>query len=112
RVGREECSAFVFEADPRKRIFLTEQFFRLPPYRFKVKAMRSGSFHFGAHYRAAILIHELSHQVLKTEDIAYVDSQAPFIDLLEDTAGYRLRIRNQQIALQQKVLSYQTDRSQ
>ncbi|WP_122586858.1 dermonecrotic toxin domain-containing protein [Pseudomonas viridiflava] len=112
RVGREDCSAFVFEADPQKRIFLTEQFFRLPAYRFKMKAMRSGSFHFGAHYRAAILIHELSHQVLKTEDIAYVDSQAPFIDLLEDTAGYRLRIRNQQIALQQKVLSYQTDRSQ
>ncbi|WP_025994324.1 dermonecrotic toxin domain-containing protein [Pseudomonas viridiflava] len=112
RGGREECSAFVFEADPRKRIFLTEQFFRLPPYRFKLKAMRSGSFHFGAHYRAAILIHELSHQALKTEDIAYVDSQAPFVDLLEDTAGYRLRIRNQQIALQQKVLSYQTDRSQ
>ncbi|MCQ9473057.1 hypothetical protein NRB15_22175 [Pseudomonas alliivorans] len=111
RIGHDS-SAFIFSTDPMKRIFLTEQFFRLPSYRFKVSAMRSGHFHYGAHYRAAILIHELSHLVLKTEDLAYVDAQAPFADLLEDTAGYRLRLKNAQLALQQKTLSYQTDRSQ
>ncbi|WP_459203206.1 hypothetical protein, partial [Pseudomonas fragariae (ex Marin et al. 2024)] len=58
----------------------------------------------------AILIHELSHMVLKTDDIAYVDSQAPFVDLIEDTPTYRLRIRNELITQQQKTLSYQTDR--
>ncbi|QHF02600.1 hypothetical protein N015_09345 [Pseudomonas asturiensis] len=111
RIGHDSA-AFIFSNDPLKRIFLTEQFFRLPSYRFKVSAMRSGQFHYGAHYRAAILIHELSHLVLKTEDLAYVDAQAPFADLLEDTAGYRLRLKNAQLALQQKTLSYQTDRSQ
>ncbi|MEE5086186.1 DUF6543 domain-containing protein [Pseudomonas alliivorans] len=112
RIGHEDSTAFVFGSDPLKRIFLTEQFFRLPSYRFKVSAMRSGHFHYGAHYRAAILIHELSHLTLNTEDLAYVDAQAPFADLLEDTAGYRLRLKNAQLALQQKALSYQTDRSQ
>lgn len=48
--------------------------------------------------------------VLKTDDIAYVDSQAPFIDLLEDAPTYRLRIRNELIYQQQKTLSFQTDR--
>ncbi|MCF5226024.1 dermonecrotic toxin domain-containing protein [Pseudomonas syringae] len=110
RLGNESSSAFIFEADPSRRVFLTEQFFRLPSYRFKIRVMRSGEFKFGPHYRAAILIHELSHLVLKTDDIAYVDSQAPFVDLLEDAPTYRLRIRNELIAQQQKTLSYQTDR--
>ncbi|WP_057414749.1 dermonecrotic toxin domain-containing protein [Pseudomonas cannabina] len=111
RLGFEASSGFVFEGDPLKRIFLTEQFFRLPSYRLKVSAMRSGEFHFGAHYRGAILIHELSHLTLRTDDIAYLDSQAPFLDLLEDTAGYRMRIKNEQIA-QQKSFGYETDRDQ
>ncbi|MDP5165126.1 dermonecrotic toxin domain-containing protein [Pseudomonas syringae] len=110
RMGNESASAFMFEADPARRIFLTEQFFRLPTYRLKLSAQRAGEFKFPQHYRAAILIHELSHMVLKTDDIAYVDSQAPFIDLLEDAPTYRLRIRNELIYQQQKTLSFQTDR--
>lgn len=110
RQGQETC-AFIFDWDPQKRIFLTEQFFRTPHYRLKLRAQRAANFDFGAHYRACILIHELSHLVLKTEDVAYIDAQAPYVDLLEETPGYRLRLRNQQIALQQKALSYNTDRS-
>jgi len=110
RMGNESASAFIFEADPARRIFLTEQFFRLPTYRLKLSAQRAGEFKFPQHYRAAILIHELSHMVLKTDDIAYVDSQAPFIDLLEDAPTYRLRIRNELIYQQQKTLSFHTDR--
>ncbi|GFM63034.1 hypothetical protein PSCICG_41940 [Pseudomonas cichorii] len=110
--GHEASTAFVFVKDPLKRIFLTEQFFRVPSYRFKVSVIRAGSFNYGDHYRATILIHELSHMVAGTEDIAYVDSYAPFIDLLEDTPGYRLRIKNEQIIQQQKSLSYQTERNQ
>ncbi|MCH5513790.1 dermonecrotic toxin domain-containing protein [Pseudomonas syringae] len=110
RMGNEASSAFIFEADPLRRVFLTEQFFRVPTYRFKLSAIRSGEFKHGPHYRAAILIHELSHMVLKTDDIAYVDSQAPYVDLIEDTPTYRLRIRNELITQQQKTLSYQTDR--
>ncbi|MCF5470016.1 dermonecrotic toxin domain-containing protein [Pseudomonas syringae] len=110
RIGNESASAFIFEADPARRIFLTEQFFRLPTYRLKLSAQRSGEFKFAQHYRGAILIHELSHMVLKTDDMAYVDSQAPFIDLLEDAPAYRLRIRNETVYQQQKTLSFHTDR--
>ena len=112
RLGHEAASAFIFETDSLKRIFLTEQFFRTPVFRLKVRAMRSGSFRVGAHYRAAVLIHELSHLVLNTDDIAYVDAHAPFIDLLEDSSSYRQRLKNEQMTRQQKSLSYQTDRSQ
>jgi hypothetical protein len=111
RRGHEPSSAFTFDHDPARRIFLTERFFRVPVYRLKTHVARSGSFSIAAHYHAAILIHELSHQVLKTEDIAYVDSHAPFLDLLEDTPGHRLRVKNEQIAQQQHMLSYTTDRS-
>ena len=111
RSGHEASSAFTFDHDPHKRIFLTERFFRVPVYRLKTRVTSAGSFSIAAHYHAAILIHELSHQVLKTEDIAYVDSHAPYLDLLEDTPGYRLQVKNEQIAQQQHMLSYTTDRS-
>ncbi|RMT84329.1 dermonecrotic toxin domain-containing protein [Pseudomonas viridiflava] len=112
KLGNEASSAFVFNEDPLKRVFLTEQFFRVPSYRLKLHAQRTSNFRFGAHYRASILIHELSHLALQTDDIAYVDAHAPFIDLLEDAPAYRLRLRNEQLYQQQKTLSYQTDRSE
>ncbi|RMW14851.1 hypothetical protein ALO97_05116, partial [Pseudomonas syringae pv. tagetis] len=110
RTGHEASHAFIFKEDPLRRVFLTEQFFRLPTYRLKLSAIRSGQFKFGPHYRASILIHELSHLVLNADDIAYVDSQAPFIDVLEDAPIYRLHIRNELIYQQQKTLSFHTDR--
>ncbi|SDX22526.1 hypothetical protein SAMN05444064_11613 [Pseudomonas syringae] len=112
RIGHESTSGFVIPADPHQRIFLTELFFHAPEYRFKISAMRSGDFRFGSHYRAAILVHELSHLALDTADIAYVDSQAPYLDLLDDASEHRKKLINQQVTLQQKTLSYNTDRSQ
>lgn len=112
RRGHEPSNAFTFDRDPFKRIYLTERFFRPPVFRLKTRVQRAGSFNYASHYHAAILIHELSHQVLNTDDIAYVDSFAPFLDLLEDTPGYRLRVKTEQVAQQQKILSYNTDRSQ
>ncbi|CAM3284185.1 hypothetical protein BZK31_15095 [Pseudomonas floridensis] len=112
RYGEEMVSAFVLPKDPLKRLYLTEHFFRVPSYRLKLGVLRAGQFKFGDHYRSAILLHELSHLVLDTEDIAYVDGHAPFIDMLEDAPRYRLRVKNEQILKQQKALSYQTDRSQ
>ncbi|MGN2435858.1 dermonecrotic toxin domain-containing protein [Pseudomonas syringae] len=112
RLGSESSSAFIFETDPSRRVFLTEQFFRLPSYRLKVSAVRAGDFRFGPHYRAAILIHELSHLVLKTDDIAYLDSHAPYTDLLNDSSAYRARLRDEQATIQRTALSFSTDRSQ
>ena len=113
RLGSEaRMTAFTVPSDPFKRVFLTERFFRPPVYRLKTRVVRAGSFDMGAHYRAAILLHELSHLTLATEDITYVDAEAPYVDLLEDSSGYRLRVKNEQIAQQQRGLSYNTDRTQ
>lgn len=111
RRWHEPSSAFTFQHDPHNRIFLTEKYFRVPVYRLKTRVARTGSFNLASHYHAAILIHELTHQLLNTEDIAYVDSFAPYLDLLEDTPGHRLQVKNEQVEQQQQVLSYNTDRS-
>jgi hypothetical protein len=72
--------AFVYTDDPGKRIFLTEQFFSLP---WKVEAYATSSNEkLLAHQQAVTLIHELSHQTLKTVDIAYVEAKSPFTRLI------------------------------
>lgn len=111
RRWHEPSTAFTFMQDPQNRIFLTEKFFRVPVYRLKTRVNSLRSFRFATHYQAAVLIHELTHQVLNTEDIAYVGSFAPYFDLLEDTTAYRMQVKNELIEQQQQVLSYNTDRS-
>ena len=111
RPAHHDSTAFVFVYDPMRRIFLTDKFFRLPYYRLKVSAIRTGEFNMGSHHRGTILLHELSHLCLNTEDIAYVDSNAPFFDLMEDTAEFRKRLKDEVVAAQYGTLSYHTDRS-
>ncbi|MEX5574381.1 hypothetical protein Q1J52_15780 [Pseudomonas lijiangensis] len=111
RPAHHDSTAFVFVYDPMRRIFLTDKFFRLPYYRLKVSAVRTGEFNMGSHHRGTILLHELSHLCLNTEDIAYVDSNAPFFDLMEDTAEFRKRLKDEVVAAQYGTLSYHTDRS-
>lgn len=94
KLGSLDTNAFTFIDDPLKRIFLTEQFFFRPPsVRLKSTSLRSGGFNIGMHYRAVILIHEFSHIANGTHDIAYVDSKMPFLDLIDDTGGYRARMK-------------------
>ncbi|WP_268800475.1 dermonecrotic toxin domain-containing protein [Pseudomonas huanghezhanensis] len=80
--GFEYTLGFTVKADPKRRIFLTERFFHAPAFSLASTAQTEG-FEAGAHYRATILIHELSHLALNTQDIAYVESTAPFVDLLQ-----------------------------
>ena len=82
--GAEATLAFVLKNDPQKRIYLTERFFETPPFRLKPVQPGQGGFNVGAHYRAASFLHELSHLVNDTHDIAYVESGAPFRDLLAE----------------------------
>lgn len=72
--------AFVFKQDRRKIIHLTEHFFNpgldvytplLPP-RFNVDS----------HARAVALIHEFSHLFCDSEDLASVESMAPYPHLI------------------------------
>jgi hypothetical protein len=107
----EDVSAFAYPKDPKKRLYLTERFFRDPPVRLKTSVMRASTFHAGIHSRATIMLHELTHLYCETEDIAYLDSSMPFTDLLESTSSYHNRIKNG-IIHHQHGLSYRTPRSE
>lgn len=111
RYGSENPSAFIFSSDPLKRIFLSEVFFSTPFYRLRPPPPGQNSFNIGAHFRAAVLLHELSHVVNGTEDIAYLESCAPFLDLLEGHAGV-YRAFKQAFAKQQNGLSPTTPREE
>lgn len=70
--------------DPRRRIFLTDTFFD-PPSLHGALRHSQRSFDVPSHFRATTLIHELSHIVIGTEDIAYVESSAPYLDMIDAT---------------------------
>lgn len=103
--------AFVMPMDPGRRIFLTERFFYVQRYRLTPQAAAQG-FDQSVHHRAATLIHELSHLVLDTKDIAYLEATAPYPDLLLDNTVANLRVRAQIERANDFGLTHQTNRSQ
>jgi hypothetical protein len=109
RPGYESTMAFVMKTDPKRRIYLTERFFQVPPFRLKSESVMRHRFDVGAHYRAASLIHELAHQVNQAHDIAYVESSAPFPDLLADPVGPEDTFKAELARLQTRSLSHRTD---
>lgn len=78
--------AFVWETDPQKRIFLTEEFYVLPPETILYSDLHRSQNDMFLHHQASSLLHEVSHQVLKTVDIAYMDSFRPLLEQ-HDTLG-------------------------
>jgi hypothetical protein len=66
----------------------------------------------GVHYRAGTLIHELSHLVLDTKDIAYLDAPTPYPDLLQDNTAANLRNRLAIERLHNEGLSHRTPLSE
>jgi hypothetical protein len=108
RLG-SDAVALVDPKDPLDRIYLTEKFFNPRPYSLKPDAE---GFDQHTHFRAATLIHELSHLVLKTEDMAYVESAAPYPDLLQTTPAYKLRIKETLMRTQNGGLSHLTPRDE
>lgn len=111
RLNSRSTTAFTYTHDPLKRVFLSDRFFCTPFVRLKSAQSRRGGFNVGAHYRAVALIHEVSHIASKTEDIVYVDSELPFLDLLEDTGTYRARLKRDQTKNQAR-LSHLTPRDE
>lgn len=84
--GYEWVIAFVDNADPYRRIFLTDMFFNVPRVLRKTLHSSHRSFDVEEHFRATSLIHELSHLVCDTADLAYVESSAPYLDMIDSTA--------------------------
>jgi hypothetical protein len=111
RPSSDRSVAFVMPSDPRRRIFLTDLFFnvrRLPV----TPAAAAQGFDQGVHYRAGTLIHELSHLVLDTKDIAYLDAPTPYPDLLQDNTAANLRNRLAIERLHNEGLSHRTPLSE
>jgi hypothetical protein len=51
-------------------------------------------FRTNVHYRATFLLHELTHQVLSTEDINYLNPGFPYEDLLDDSTPLGSHIKS------------------
>ncbi|MEB0077502.1 hypothetical protein QN386_14845 [Pseudomonas sp. CCI3.2] len=108
RAGYETTVAFTLKEDPLLRIFLTERFFQSSFYHLKVPLAGSASFNATAHARSASVIHEVSHLSNNTFDIAYVESSAPFLDLMADDSPGMVQLKSDVEEMQLRFLSHRT----
>lgn len=98
----DKAVAWIHRWDSHHRLFLSERFFNTL---FETPEALSHSylkptdppFAVNTHYRASFMLHEVSHQVLSTEDINYLNPGFPYDDLLDATTefGNRLQSFNQ-----------------
>ena len=109
--GHESNHAFVWEGDPQKRIFLTDKFFDLPIETMMYSNHERTQAQLYAHHQAASLLHELSHQVLKTVDLAYLETYRPLHQHFDDLGGAHGQAQlyaHSLLKLRQKALSLST----
>jgi hypothetical protein len=95
--------AFVIPEDAERKIYLLDRFFNtgMDQYREHLTA----PFDLEDHARAATLIHEISHLASNTEDIAYMDTIRPFVDLIHRGTAEGLRKHTSLSTLQSTALS-------
>ncbi|KAA0981029.1 dermonecrotic toxin domain-containing protein [Pseudomonas sp. ANT_J28] len=109
--GAENSFAFTVPTDAKRKIYLAEKFFNtgLDFYRPHLSDL---AFPIDTHARAVTLIHELSHLVCKTEDIAYLDSGRPFPHLIKTTSATARDLKEGLTTLQDTALSIKTPLTQ
>ncbi|MEQ7922117.1 DUF6543 domain-containing protein [Xanthomonas sp. WHRI 1810A] len=110
RIGHEKVCAFVVKGDKAQKIYLTERFFDIPTFALKKRVPGDPPFSVRSHYRAVTLIHELSHQVLDTRDIAYLEASAPFLDLLGEPNARSVKLKAALEGWQDRALSHLSER--
>lgn len=81
--------AFTIPADAEQKLYLADRFFNVGYDLYRPHLI--APFDIDTHARATTIIHELSHIVFATEDIAYLESARPFPDLLAEATGKRLK---------------------
>lgn len=95
--GNTAVMAFVVVPDADQVIYLTQEFFK-PTLEYK--PFLTKPFYVNVHARAIALIHELSHHVCATEDIARLDASHPFLDLIRndtpDNRAFKARLKQRQ----------------
>ncbi len=78
--GAYKVMAFTIVPDPLQLLYLTEAFFN-PGLNYSHLLIKP--FYVNVHARATTLIHEVSHHVGLTLDLAYVNATHPFHDLID-----------------------------
>ncbi|AZE83472.1 hypothetical protein C4J98_2059 [Pseudomonas orientalis] len=78
--GVQTLMAFTIVPDPLQLVYLTEVFFS-PGLKYSHLLIKP--FYVSVHARATTLIHEITHHVCATLDLAYVHSTHPFDDLID-----------------------------
>lgn len=102
--GHEGTVAFTDPDDTQRRIFLTEVFFRGLSVFQTALHPDWRQFDVGMHFRATTLIHEMSHIVNHTEDLAYIEAAAPFTDMIDATrSGNQALIKTIKAAREQTL---------
>lgn len=95
--GTQAIMAFTIVPDRHQLLYLTNSFFLRD---FGYADHLTQAFDAGAHARAVVLTHEISHHVKRTENLAYVDAAHPFHDLIDVTtqagAGLKTMLLNRQ----------------
>ena len=102
----EQTFAFVIPEDREQKIYLLDLFFNT--HMSTYQGHLNVPFDIDDHARAATLIHEMSHLVSNTEDIAYMDAMRPFRDLINRGTAEGLRKYTALDNLQSTALSVLT----
>ncbi|MFW0756868.1 dermonecrotic toxin domain-containing protein [Pseudomonas sp. H11T01] len=89
RTSPETHMAFTIPADVEHKLYLSSRFFNTGYHLYQSHLIVP--FNIDAHARATTLIHELTHIVCGTEDIAYLEATRPFHDLLDAITGKNLK---------------------
>ena len=109
--GAQTSFGFTIPTDPKRKIYLAEKFFD-PGFDIYRPHLTDPAFPINTHARAVTLIHELSHLVCKTEDIAYFDPGRPFSHLIDTTSTIGHDLKDALTTLQDTALSIKTPLTQ
>lgn len=110
--GYEDIPAFTYSNDGKRRIFMGHRYFRPTVIRLKPPPSGQNGFDQGAHFRATVLLHELSHIAHGSLDIAYVEAVSPYLNLIEDTGDYYKSVKRNVERYQMAILSHLTPRDE
>ena len=109
--GAATTFGFIVPTDAKRKIYLAEKFFDTG-FEFYRKHLSEPAFPIKTHAQAVTLIHELSHIVCKTEDIAYLDSSRPFPHLIGQASATASDLKDALTTLQDTALSIKTPLTQ
>lgn len=101
--------AFVLLDDIEQKIYLLERFF--DPQLEMYEGHLTIPFSIAAHARATVLIHELTHLMSRTEDVAYLDTVRPFQDLIDVSTDAGKKMHTKLSHLRDTALSVLTPAS-